>query len=274
MKNIFLILLFSAVSLSGQIKFKSNFTVTNSPLQLKQLGKSTHNFYYKVSFSADKNSSHKKEAIGLLQIGENVSKFFDFNQLKQDSIFQKYEHKEVLNAGEVEEILNMRAAWSNEIVKFTEKLTVQDKFRDLYQYEEVNPTFNWKLENGSKQILNYDCKKATLQYGGRMYTAWYTEEIPINNGPYKFGGLPGLILEIHDSNNDFHFEAIAVDQKPLPLYLRNDKKIFLVSKEKFRSVQISYYENPGFFHGNAYGADGQGLSKNSKKLPFNLIELE
>ncbi|QOW11439.1 GLPGLI family protein [Kaistella flava (ex Peng et al. 2021)] len=274
MKNILLILVFSFAQLNGQIKFKTNFTIPNKPLQLKELGKSTHNFYYKVKFSTDKKSPTKREAICLLQIGENISKFFEYNQLRQDSIIQKYDKKEILNAREVEEILNRRVAWSTEIIKFEEKLNVQDKFRDLYQYEETKPKFKWKVEEGSKIILNYSCNKATMEFGGRNYTAWYAKGIPINNGPYKFEGLPGLILEIYDSTLDFHFEAIAVDQTPLPIYVRNDKKIFVVSKEKFRSVQISYYENPGFFHGNAFGADGKELPKNSKKLPYNLIELE
>ena len=248
--------------------------MTNTPLQLKELGKSTHNFYYKIIFSSDKNSPSKKEAICLLQIGGSISKFFDYNQLRQDSIIQKYNHKNFLNAREVEEILNMKVSWTNEIVREEEKLTVQDKFRDRYQYEEKKPTFNWKLEKGSKKILNYNCNKATVEFGGRVYTAWYTKEIPLNNGPYKFEGLPGLILEIFDSKDNFHFEAIAVDQNPLPIYLRNDKKIFIVSREKFRSVQVSYYENPSFFHGKAFGTDGQELQQNGRKLPYNLIELE
>ncbi len=274
MKNIFLILFFSFAQASGQIKFKTNFTIPHSPLQLKDLGKSTHNFYYKVIFSTDKKSPTKREAICLLQVGENVSKFFDYNQLRQDSIIQKYNHKDILNAQETQEILKVRVLWSNVIIKNNEKLTVQDRFRELYQYEEEKPNLYWKLEEGSKKILNYNCKKARVEYGGRSYTAWYAPEIPISSGPYKFSDLPGLILEIYDSKNNFHFEAIAVDQKPLPIYMRNDKKIFIVSKEKFRSVQLSYYENPGFFHGQAIGADGQELPKNSKKLPYNMIELE
>ncbi|WP_184875125.1 GLPGLI family protein [Kaistella daneshvariae] len=274
MKLILVILIFSFATFSGQIKFKSNFTVTNSPLQLKNLGESTHNFYYKVTFSNDKDSSIKREALCILQMGENVSKFFDFNQLRKDSVIQKYNHKNILNAREVEEILNIKVDWSTEIVKNSEHMVVQDKFRDLYQFQEKKPKFIWKLEEGSKEILNYICNKATVEFAGRTYTAWYSKEIPFQNGPYKFDGLPGLILEIHDATKAFHFEAIAIDQRPLPIYLRSDKKIFMVSKEKFRSVQLSYFENPGFFHGQAFSADGQELQKTSKKLPYNLIELE
>lgn len=274
MRNIFLLFVFSFAQLSGQIKFKSNFTVPNTPLQLKELGKSTHNFYYKVKFSTDKNSVSKREAICLLQVCEKVEKFFDYNQLRKDSVTLKYNHKEILDARDVQELLKIRVLWSNVIVKNDDKLTVQDRFVELYEYDEKTPKFNWKLEEGSKEILDYNCNKATVEYGGRTYTAWYTKNIPINSGPYKFEGLPGLILEIYDSNNDFNFEVIAMDNNPLPIYIRNDEKIFFVSKEKFRTIELSYYENPGFFHGKAYDTDGKELYKNSNKLPYNLIELE
>ncbi len=274
MKNIFLFLILSFAQASGQIKFKSNFTVTNTPLQLKELGSSNNNFYYKVTFRNGSKSETKKEAICLLQVSNNITKFFDYNQLRKDSIIQKYNDKDFLNAQEVQEILKIRVLWSNVIIKNEEKITVQDRFRELYQYEEEKPNLDWKLEQGFKKILNYNCKKARVEYGGRSYTAWYAPEIPISCGPYKFSDLPGLILEIYDSKNDFHFEAIAVDQKPLPIYIRNGKNTFLVSREKFRSVEVSYYENPGFFHGKAFGADGQELPKGSNKLPYNLIELK
>ena len=139
-------MLFTCVSLSGQLKFKSNFTVMNTPLQLKDLGKSTHNFYYKVTFSTDKNSPRKKEAFCILQIGENVSKFFDFNQLRKDSVIQKYNQKNILNAREIEEILNIRVDCSTEILKNSEHMVVQDKFRDLTNIRRKNPNLfgSWR----------------------------------------------------------------------------------------------------------------------------------
>lgn len=274
MKIILLLFLFSVAQVSGQIKFSSNFRIPHQPLNVEQLGTSTHNFYYKVTFSADKNSTHQRESICILQVGENISKFFDHNQLKQDSALRRYDHKDFLDATDANELFKNRVLWTNVVVKNKERLTVQDRFRNLYQYDEAKPDFKWKLEEGSKQILNYDCNKATLNYAGRTYTAWYTKDIPFSNGPYKFEGLPGLILEIYDTNKDFNFEAVGIDTIPHSIYLRREKEMFLVSKEKFRTVQVSYYENPGFFHGTAYGADGQELIKSLNKLPYNLIELE
>ena len=162
MKNTFLLLIFSIIQLNGQIKFNSNFRIPHQPLNVEEFGTSTHNFYYKVTFSANKNSAHKREAICILQVGENISKFFDLNQLKQDSALRLYDHKDFLDATDVNELFKNRILWTNIVVKNNDKLTVQDRFRNLYQYDEAKPDFNWKLEEGSKKILNYNCNKATI----------------------------------------------------------------------------------------------------------------
>lgn len=59
--------------------------------------------------------------------------------------------------------------------------------------------FKWVLIDEEKQIDSFRCKKATVSFRNRNYIAWFCEEIPLNNGPWKFGGLPGLIIEIEDS---------------------------------------------------------------------------
>lgn len=64
---------------------------------------------------------------------------------------------------------------------------------------------NWKLISQDTIISGFNCKKASLNYGGRVWTAWYNPEIPITVGPYKFHGLPGLIMSISDSENIFSF---------------------------------------------------------------------
>ena len=39
--------------------------------------------------------------------------------------------------------------------------------------------FAWKLISETKKIQGYNCQKATLDYGGRSWEAWFTKEIPI-----------------------------------------------------------------------------------------------
>lgn len=75
---------------------------------------------------------------------------------------------------------------------------------DSYVFKE-KLNHNWKLISQDTIIRGFTCKKASLNYSGRVWTAWYNPEIPITVGPYKFHGLPGLIMSIKDSENVFSF---------------------------------------------------------------------
>ncbi len=81
------------------------------------------------------------------------------------------------------------------------------------QYTESLNQHNWQLSDEEKQVAGYTCKKATATFSGRSYVAWYTPEIPISDGPYKFTGLPGLILSLSDTAGHHVFTAKAVEKK-------------------------------------------------------------
>lgn len=63
------------------------------------------------------------------------------------------------------------------------------------------PVMNWKLKEQELKIGRFNCKKAELDFRGRKWTAYYTIEIPIPFGPFKFKGLPGLIISIESNSN-------------------------------------------------------------------------
>jgi len=71
---------------------------------------------------------------------------------------------------------------------------------------------HWKLDKFQKVVLGYSCKKATCNFRGRNYEAFYAEQIPISNGPFKFGGLPGLILEISSTDKFIRYEAVNIEK--------------------------------------------------------------
>lgn len=75
------------------------------------------------------------------------------------------------------------------------------------------PVYPWEFHDETKEILGYTCQKATtIKYivGVKQnITAWYTEDIPVNDGPSDFNGLPGMILELHRDDRSFsRFESI------------------------------------------------------------------
>lgn len=99
-------------------------------------------------------------------------------------------------------------------------------------YTEPNE-MNWTLENDYKQILGMKCQKATISKYGRKWIAYFSNEYSFPFGPYKFNGLPGLILEVHDSENEFNFTAVEVKtfKKEYPISRFTNVKIF--SKKDF-----------------------------------------
>jgi len=80
------------------------------------------------------------------------------------------------------------------------------KMSDRFHYVEKKALFEWKIKEETKSIKDYKVQKATTTFAGRDYIAWFAPEIPISDGPYKFNGLPGLILEIYDTEKYWNFE--------------------------------------------------------------------
>lgn len=83
------------------------------------------------------------------------------------------------------------------------------------QYEEEWEKPRREISDSSKNILGYECFKATTEFRGRHWTAWFAPEIPLSDGPWKLCGLPGVILEAYDSYRDYSFTATAILQEGL-----------------------------------------------------------
>jgi GLPGLI family protein len=67
----------------------------------------------------------------------------------------------------------------------------------------------WTLLDEEKPIGAIPCRKAVTWFKGRGYTAWYAPSITISDGPWKLGGLPGLILEAHDDEQQWHMTYVS-----------------------------------------------------------------
>lgn len=74
--------------------------------------------------------------------------------------------------------------------------------------------FQWVFSTQSKQVGDYFCRKANCIWRGRVFAAWFTEEIPIPEGPWKFGGLPGLIVELYDDEKMFYWKLSSLKEVP------------------------------------------------------------
>ena len=84
------------------------------------------------------------------------------------------------------------------------------KFDTLFVKDKAG-IISWELLNETKKINSFNCQKARGNFRGRIYTVWFTNDIPVSLGPWKLNGLPGLILEATDSLNQFQFFAEKVE---------------------------------------------------------------
>lgn len=76
------------------------------------------------------------------------------------------------------------------------------------------PAIEWNIKPDSKrEIMGFDCIEAEALFRGRLYTAWFSPDIPVPFGPWKLQGLPGLILEAYDKMDEVHFYATRLNQQ-------------------------------------------------------------
>lgn len=96
----------------------------------------------------------------------------------------------------------------------TGKSTYLDKvIREKFRITEPLEQPQWDIiADSTKQILNYDCQMARCTFKGRTWTAWFTADIPLDNGPWKLYGLPGLILRAYDSKQQYIFDCVGMKQ--------------------------------------------------------------
>lgn len=78
-------------------------------------------------------------------------------------------------------------------------------FKKAFLIEETLPTMIWEIKPEQKKIGSLLCQKALTRYRGRNYEAWFTLSIPVSTGPWKFNGLPGLIVEVFDDTHEVQF---------------------------------------------------------------------
>jgi GLPGLI family protein len=92
--------------------------------------------------------------------------------------------------------------------------------------------FSWSLSNEEQEINGYKCKKATAG----QTTAWYCPEIPVNDGPYIFWGLPGLIIKLQHQNKTVTVTEINLSDSANRIEIPTEGE--KVSREKFNEIMM------------------------------------
>lgn len=101
------------------------------------------------------------------------------------------------------------------------------------------PEMQWKIESETKKIANYVCNKATVTFRGREWIAWFTPELPINVGPWKFVNLPGTILQAYDKDANLSWNATKInfDTPDIQPFDLDTKKVQRVTLREFLELE-------------------------------------
>jgi GLPGLI family protein len=110
-------------------------------------------------------------------------------------------------------------------------------------YDEPVPKQNWKILSETKEIAGYKCQKATCTFRGRDYIAWFTGEILINNGPYKFGGLPGLIVSIEDIKSCYTFLLTNIEKTHDPILFEKENYTKM-NRAEYTRIRRRFIKDP------------------------------
>ncbi len=211
----------------------------------------TNRFVYQVTMKPNaSNKTEIKTENAYLDISSEKSLFYSENRCKRDSIMQK-SFQSGGGRGNIsrDQMENLRSNinYSVEKDKVNQKIFFKDRLgRDNYSYEE-DRSIAWKILPETMKIGEYKVQKAETDFGGRKWTAWFTTDLPYQDGPYKFGGLPGLIVKVEDSQGDYSFDLMKnykIDEFPTLNQFGNTIKVkrkdFVKQQEKFKTDPMSF----------------------------------
>lgn len=197
---------------------------------------------YELKSRAYKEQKEYDTTENVLLIGRKVSKFFNPEVLNNHQYFDRGSDgipnmpSRGLGATEVFQY----AGGQQEVVLYS-----LSSFFNAQMYQD-KPELEWQITSEKMDLLGYSCQKATCRFRGRDYEAWFTMQVPLNNGPWKFCGLPGLILKVSDSQGSFIFTAKLVSRlkEPMEIVKYDLGGYDKVNRKEANTFIKRYVENP------------------------------
>lgn len=231
-------------------------------------------YHYQI---IDNDIQNMREFDVITEIGDSVCKYECYQNFRIDSTLA------VIGNVTNKELFELNAKYSPNFREFlienlnTHSLDYYGNVSiDNYTYQEEIPAINWELEDDTKEICGYLCHKATCDFRGRKWIAWYCD-IPKSVGPWKLNGLPGLILAAETEDKEHTFSAISVRKSSSPIIVR-DTEYFKTTREHFNKALADYKSNPAKSWKNSPLApkdmNGKTMPIPKRKLFYNPLEKE
>lgn len=206
---------------------------------------------YQFDYKRDSTSTVLSHQNMVLEIRNHSTKFYYYHLLKLDSI-SKY--KKIRFSFPLQQIV-IRNSNSYDNENF---VSIQDKY---FKFS-TSDRMEWKIKSDSiKVYLQYKLQKAETEWGGRKWIAWFCTEIPIDEGPYKFRGLPGLIIELYDTQQNFKYTLLSIEKKENEYDTHNIVETNLgikpinINLKQYQKLLLNEYNNPFAEYENMKGTN-------------------
>lgn len=248
---------------------------------------------YELTYKPDSTDLSRigKEKM-LLLIGNKVSWFQSYNKYKVDNHLRKLAEEGMLGQFWSDPTAYNKLYQDNwvhfqfQVFKnFPQgKMTVIERalFTGTFEYEENDPCMAWEYTEDTTTVSGFFTQKAVCRYGGRDWEAWFAPELPYNDGPYKFCGLPGLIIKVVDTRDHYRFELVSVEMlaEAAPILKKQDDNIMRTTREKFFKINANARGNGAENVKDRIVSDGNSSDdygvkmQNYLKSTSNLLELK
>ena len=177
---------------------------------------------YRYVYTFDTLKNELRDDLLILQIGKEVSKCYSYYTFQCDSLRRTPDGAKVWSElfrraiekdgiyGDFPHVRMSTYVYKNYPtgqMTITDRISLQD-----YCYVDSLHAQTWTMGDSTREVLGYMCQQATADFRGRRWTAWFTTDIPISDGPWKLGGLPGLILEAYDEGQQYVFTAVGLER--------------------------------------------------------------
>jgi GLPGLI family protein len=233
-------------------------------MQLLMAQQSTR-FIYQVTTTPDStNVESRKIELAYLDTDGKKSAFYSEKAMKRDSVIERMRATRNFDRSQFQDLRsNIQYIIEKDIAN--QNIVYQSRIgRDQYSYNET-PNFQWKILPETVKIGEYQTQKAETRFGGRIWYAWFTQQIPLQEGPYKFSGLPGLIVKIQDAKGDYSFDLMQTKkiteiQKP-----QSRGQYINIPKAKYMDLEKKFRKDPESFMNQNNGGFGGGIAPPSSR---------
>ena len=189
-----------------------------------------------------------------LRVGKTAAMFYPPKRMWADSLlrtnFELHEklYREMNPPGQIEykPLGGLEREYLFRNIHEGETMVYRKMGGEAYAYTESTEMPAWHIQSETKEVMGYSCQLATCDFRGRQWYAWFSTDIPVNEGPWKLFGLPGLVLEAYDSKKHYAYKAVGLYTKDLlpvgiRLYNISGKPYNLKSRQAYLQKMYKAY---------------------------------